>query len=166
MKLICLWDADMHQAYELHCCFEQDENGFVNAAYGLSEEEFPDYVFRKKKESQGIDLPAGYVPSSEYLLVDEEGNYVGIFNLRHQLNEHLANGAGHIGYGIAEKYRSRGYGTEGLSLVLKEAAEKGIHTAYLSVQKNNPASLKIQQKNGAYIDHENETEYFTRIEIA
>jgi hypothetical protein len=33
----------------------------------------------------------------------------------------------------------------------------------MSVNKDNPASLKVQIKNGAYIHHENETEYFTRI---
>ena len=38
-----------------------------------------------------------------------------------------------------------------------------IHEVYMSVHKNNPASLRVQIKNGAYIHHENETEYFTRI---
>ena len=37
--------------------------------------------------------------------------------------------------------------------------------AYLSVNKNNPASLKVQQNNGAYIHHENDEEYFTRIKL-
>ncbi len=35
--------------------------------------------------------------------------------------------------------------------------------AYLSVHKTNPASLAVQQHCGARIDHEDKTEYFTRI---
>ena len=36
---------------------------------------------------------------------------------------------------------------------------------YLSVHKDNPASLKVQEKNGAYIVGETEGEYLTRIKI-
>ncbi len=36
---------------------------------------------------------------------------------------------------------------------------------YLSVHKDNLASLNVQKKNGAYIHHENEAEYFTRIPL-
>ena len=38
-----------------------------------------------------------------------------------------------------------------------------IQEVYMSVNKDNPASLRVQIKNGAYIHHENKTEYFTRI---
>ena len=34
---------------------------------------------------------------------------------------------------------------------------------YLSVSKKNPASLRVQMKNGAYIHHEDEKEFYTRI---
>jgi len=34
---------------------------------------------------------------------------------------------------------------------------------YLSVNKNNPASLRVMQKNGGYIVGENEERYFVRI---
>ncbi len=36
---------------------------------------------------------------------------------------------------------------------------------YMSVNKDNPASLRVQIKNGAYIHHDNEKEYFTRINM-
>ena len=41
----------------------------------------------------------------------------------------------------------------------------GIDEAYLSVDKDNPGSLKAQLNNGAYIHHEDETEYYTRIKL-
>ena len=34
---------------------------------------------------------------------------------------------------------------------------------YLRVNKDNPASLKVMLKNGGYIHHESETQYFVRI---
>lgn len=165
MKLICLWECNPAKAYELHAAFAQNENGFINAAYGLSRSQFDGYIAKKKNESMGIELPEGYVPATEYILVNDAGEYVGIFNLRHELNEYLANHAGHIGYGIAKKYRGQGYASRGLVLALQEAKKHDIHTAYLSVNKDNLASLKVQQKNGAYIDHEDENEFYTRIVI-
>ena len=34
---------------------------------------------------------------------------------------------------------------------------------YLCVNKNNPASFKVQINNGAYVHHEDEVKYYTRI---
>ena len=48
------------------------------------------------------------------MLENDEGDYVGIVNLRHCLNEALRQGAGHIGYGIRPEYRGRGYATAAL----------------------------------------------------
>ena len=36
---------------------------------------------------------------------------------------------------------------------------------YMSVRKENRASLKVQLNNGAYIHHEDDKEYYTRIKI-
>lgn len=164
MKLIKIWEADLQKAYELQDSFQEDENGFVNRAYGYSFDEFARYVEACRNHSKGIDLPEGFVPDTVFILEDE-GNYVGIFNLRHYLNEFLRNGPGHIGYGISPKYRRLGYATKGLALVLKEAKAMGIDVAYLSVHKDNPGSLKAQQHNGAVIFREDEKEYYTRIEL-
>lgn len=80
-----------------------------------------------------------------------------------RLTDFLRNGPGHIGYGIAREYRGHGYATAGLKLTLAKARELGIEEAYLSVHKTNPASLAVQQHCGARIDHEDKTEYYTRI---
>ena len=63
-----------------------------------------------------MNLPEGFVPDTVYLL-ETEGEYVGIFNLRHRLTEGLIHGAGHIGYGISPKYRGKGYAAKGLETV-------------------------------------------------
>ena len=99
------------------------------------------------------------------MLVDDEENYVGIFNLRHQLNEFLAKGPGHIGYGISSKYRRNGYATKGLELILPEAKKVGIEEAYLSCLKTNAGSFRTQMKNGAVLHHEDDLRYYTRIRL-
>ena len=162
MELIRVQDSDYKKTYELFMTFPEEENGFMNSVYGYDYERFLEWIERKRNWSKGKELPEGFVADTTYVLCNE-GEYVGIFNLRHYLNDALREGPGHIGYGIGAKYRGRGYATQGLALALAKARQKGIHEAYLSVNKDNPASLQVQIKNGAYIHHENEDQYFTRI---
>ena len=163
MKLIKAWTGDLDRAYELFGKFQADEHGLVNDAYGLSRDEFAQYMRKVEDMHAGRNLPEGYVPATKYILVNDSGDYVGIFNLRHRLTDFLRNGPGHIGYGVAREYRGHGYATAGLKLTLAKARELGIKEAYLSVHKTNPASLAVQQHCGARIDHEDKTEYYTRI---
>ena len=111
-------------------------------------------------------MPEGHVPDTVYVLENDEGDYVGIVNLRHCLNEALRQGAGHIGYGIRPEYRGRGYATAALALALEEARKiVPEEEIYLSVHKDNPTSLKVQLRNGARVDHEDDREYYTRIPL-
>ncbi len=164
MQLIPLWEADPEKAYALHNLFPAEETGFENPAYGLNFEEFLAYVEKRHRQNQGYDLPQGFVPDTVFLLEDN-GSYVGIFNLRHHLNEFLENGPGHIGYGVSPAHRRKGYAAKGLALTLKEAKKLGIREAYLSVNKDNVGSLKTQLANGAHIHHQDEQKYYTRIPL-
>ncbi len=155
---------DIEKEYEYIRQLPEDENGFTNPNCGCSREEFeervlPGYI----NYSKGIDLAPGHVPETPYFLWDDD-KIVGLFRIRHHLCEALANGAGHIGYGIGKEYRGRGYASEGLCLTIEKAwtiiPEDEI---YMSVHKDNPASLRVQIKNGAYIHHEDDEEYYTRI---
>lgn len=117
------------------------------------------------KFSNGIDLPNGYVPETYYFLWDDS-NIVGLFKIRHYLTDNLRNGAGHIGYGIHKNYRGKGYATKGLRLAIEKAKDiVKENEIYLSVHIDNPASLKVQLNNGAYIHHSDEKEHYTRIKI-
>jgi predicted acetyltransferase len=144
----------------------EDENGFANNYNGVSFDEFTDKVIPHIIDgSKGIGLPEGYVPDTWFVLWDDE-EPVGIFKIRHYLNDALRNGAGHIGYSIRQGYRGKGYGTEGLRLAIEKA--KSIikeDEIYMSVNIDNPASLRIMEKNGAYIHHSDEKHHYTRIKI-
>lgn len=155
---------DVEKEYQFITNTPENENGFTNSAFGCSREEFettilPAYI----NHSKGIGLKAGRVSETEFFLWNDD-EIVGLFRIRHKLNEALANGAGHIGFGIGKEYRGKGYANEGLRLTIEKAWEIiPEDEIYMSVSKSNPASLKVQLKNGAYIHHEDEKEFYTRI---
>ena len=94
----------------------------------------------------------------------EDDEIVGLFRIRHYLNDSLRNGAGHIGYFIKKECRGKGYGKEGLRLTLQIA--KDIipeEEIYLQVNQDNPASLHVVLGNGGYIHSKDEKTYLLRI---
>lgn len=155
---------DAEKEYEFVTATPLNENGFTNPDSGCSREEFkskilPCYINAEK----GIGLPEGWVPETDFFLWHDD-EIVGLFRVRHRLTPALANVGGHIGYGIKKEFRGRGYATAGLKLAIEEAwciiDEDEI---YMSVYKDNQASLRVQIKNGAYIHHQDEKEFYTRI---
>lgn len=140
------------------------ENGLENECFGMSFERFvTEMIPRRLAYSRGEGLKPGRVPDTWYFLWDE-GKIVAWFKFRHYLTEGLAAGGGHIGYGVCQSARGRGYASKGLNLMLEKAwAVVPEDEIYMSCNKDNPASLRVQLKNGAYIHHKTENEFFTRI---
>ena len=68
--------------------------------------------------------------------------------------------------GTKKEYRGREYAVKGLALTIEEA-KKIIKEdeIYMSVNIDNPASLAVMLKNGAYIHHSDEKEHYTRIKL-
>lgn len=155
---------DIEKEYLFITNLPEEENGFINPDYNVSKVDFknltlPLYI----NHSNGIDLPDGWIPYTTYFLWNDN-DIVGLFRIRHYLNEYLKNGAGHIAYGISKEYRGKGFATKGLNLAIEKAWEIiPENEIYMSVHKDNPASLKVQINNGAYIHHEDDKEFYTRI---
>ena len=102
---------------------------------------------------RGIGIPADFVPHSTFWLV-EDGEVVGVSNLRHRLTERLLEEGGHIGYGIRPSARGRGLGKAILGLTLREAARRGIGWALLTCAKANAASAAVIAANGGVLESE------------
>ena len=66
MRLLPLWEADLHKAYDLQMSFLPDENGFTNPVFGKSLEDFAQYVQIRKRYNSGQDLPDGFVPDTSW----------------------------------------------------------------------------------------------------
>jgi predicted acetyltransferase len=156
--------ADIEKEYQFVRDMPEDENGFLNPWHGVSREAFQHDALKSMLDfEKGIGLPQGYVPETFLFLWNDE-EIIGQFRIRHCLCETLREGAGHIGYFIGKGFRGRGCGTQGLRLALQRAKEIiPEDEIYLRVNKDNPASLRVMQKNGGYIHHEDEQHFFVRI---
>ena len=117
------------------------------------EKDFPGFVERERSHARGENLREGYVPYSTYWLVDG-GRFIGQTNVRHQLNDHLLQIGGHIGYDIRPSKRGNGYGNKILELALQKAKELGIERALITSDIRNLASRKIIEKNGGVFENQ------------
>ena len=128
----------------------ENENGLTNPFHGISYE-------------HPVDMPGWFVPETYYYLWDN-GEIVGEFRLRHHLTDALRKGSGHIGYSIKKECRGKGYGTEGLRLLLSYARDiVPEDEIYLRLEKHNTASLRVMEKNNARSAGEDEKYYYMRI---
>ena len=95
------------------------------------------------------NLPAGYVGSTTYWLVDDEQKrFLGQIDIRHELTESLLRYGGHIGYAVRLGEWNKGYGTLMLSLVLPLAKAIGIERCLITCDDDNPSSARVMEKNG------------------
>ena len=157
---------DSDKEYEALRKIPKEENGFVNRYHDVTKEYFVNVAVPERINiSMGIDVEEDWVPETYFFLWDDD-RIVGLFKIRHCLNDFTRNGCGHVAYGIIREYRGNGYAKEGLKLavdICRDLIEED--EIYLSVHKNNYASLKVQKDNGAYIVGETDIEYLTRIKL-
>lgn len=144
----------------------EDENGFLNPYYYESEDSFYKVIIpRLINYSNGINLPPLKVPET-YFFLWNDNKIVGLFKIRHYLNDNLKVSGGNLSYGILKEYRNMGYATTGLKLAIQKCREiireDDIH---MSLHKNNYYSLKVMLNCGAYVYSETENEYLTKIKI-
>ncbi len=99
-------------------------------------------------------VPSGFVPSSTFLAINEDNRLVGIINIRHELNEMLFNVGGHIGYGIRESERRKGYATEMLKLGLEKCKDLGLEKVLVTCNKENLGSAKTILNNNGVFENE------------
>ena len=98
--------------------------------------------------------PAGLVPATQYLALDEQEHLVGMTNLRHHLNDYLLAYGGHIGYSVRPSQRQNGYATQMLRLTLEKAKERGITKVRICCDRYNAASAKTIRANGGVLEDE------------
>ncbi|WP_203664457.1 GNAT family N-acetyltransferase [Lacticaseibacillus sp. 53-4] len=143
-----------------------EENGFEVPYQDITFQEFVETAIPERLLSaQGLGPAIGRVPDTYFFLWDDD-QLIGLFKVRHRLNDRLRHGAGHIGYGILPQFRGQGYGTRGLALAIKAcarlmpAAETEI---YLSCARTNLTSLQVMLNNGGRVVDRDEKENYVRI---
>jgi predicted acetyltransferase len=110
-----------------------------------------EYLALLEDHRVGQNLPDGHVPAAFLAaVVDEE--LVGRVSIRFQLNEFLASRGGHIGYGVIEEHRRRGFATAILRLALAVAADNGVAVALLTCDDDNVASFRVIERCGGVLE--------------
>ncbi len=73
-----------------------------------------------------VEVPRGYFPEANYLMIDEKDDIIGFVNIRHHLSKLLLNTRGHISYGIKPSDRTPEVTKQLIDLALIQAREIGI----------------------------------------
>ncbi|NFN95750.1 GNAT family N-acetyltransferase [Clostridium botulinum] len=155
MKLITLASSYKTEWESLISEFEENGEKLIPLAMKGHANTFEEFLIEAYKNSKGIDLPDGIVPSDIYFLVDDNSKYlIGAIDIRHYLNEYLLKYGGNIGYGIRPSERKKGYATEMLYLALEECKTKGLSKVLITCFKSNVASANTIIKNGGILENE------------
>jgi len=116
-------------------------------------EEFDTFLRRLDDDSQGRNIPAGWVPASTFWLV-ADGEVVAVSNLRHRLTDSLRHEGGNIGYGVRPSARRRGHATAILRHTLEEARAVGLDRVLVTCSKENEPSARTILRCGGRLDSE------------
>lgn len=114
---------------------------------------FENYIQDLKDLSNGIGLPQGYVPSTEWWLINSNSDILGTVRLRHELGKRNFEEGGHIGYDISPRFRRKGYGKVILKLVLEKAKELGLEKVLVTCDFDNIGSKRIIESNGGKLEN-------------
>jgi len=127
---------------------------FVPWVLGFNADKFPALIARLHKASEGRGIPKTFVPHTTFWTIDASRQIVGVANIRHELNEHLLQESGHIGYSIRPSRRGCGLATRQLALALAQAGRMGIRRVLVVCEQDNPASARVIEKNGGLLENE------------
>lgn len=129
----------------------EGSTGF-NMLYGLIEGmSFETYLKIMNEMKNGIGLTQDAVPgTSLYAFVGDE--IVGKLSVRHRLNAYLERMGGHIGFGVLEKHRGKGFATLMLKEGLVYCQALGLSRVLLTCDDGNLASAAVIEKNGGVLE--------------
>jgi predicted acetyltransferase len=117
----------------------------------LLREDFSRYLRMLLDYSNGVGLPANWVPQTTLWYLANGVQLVGSSSIRHRLTPALEEVGGHIGYVVRPCERGKGHGTKLLTLTLKKAHDLGLGRVLLTTDVGNVASRRIIEKNGGIL---------------
>jgi len=108
------------------------------------------WIARGRLFENAATMPEGkWVTYEQFMLVHEsESRILGMINLRHYLNEAVAECGGHIGYSVRPTERRKGYAKTMLMLCLKECRRVGLEQVLITCDHDNEASRRTIEACG------------------
>ena len=157
---------DGPQIYQMLQAIPGEENGFLNAANGLTYDEYRQWLAKQDDLSKGIGLvESWHVPQTTYWLMVGDVP-VGYGKLRHRLNDRLRNEGGMVAYAIDPAYRNQGYGKLLLRMLIDEAKQMGIRSMLITIANHNIPSIKVALANGGVVDRVNRIRHYMWVDCA
>ncbi|KXT85111.1 hypothetical protein STRDD11_00518 [Streptococcus sp. DD11] len=125
-------------------------HGGMGATWKMADS-YEDWLDMVQQQEKGRRVPAGWVPSIQFLSFDKEGQVLGFLALRPVLNEKTIIEGGHIGYSIRPSKRRQGLAKEQLALGLIEARTAGLDRVLITCDEANEGSRRtILAAGGVY----------------
>ena len=98
--------------------------------------------------SAGLELSEGWVPCTTRFLQDDDGQLIGVVNVRHLVTPQLHLRGGHVGVSVRPSHRRQGHGQTLLRWALKHCRLLGIPNAWLTTSAHNIASQRVIEACG------------------
>jgi len=114
----------------------------------LAREDFAQFVRELGEEAQGTGLPDGFPPQQVYWLLKDGKQIVGEIRFRPTLIPPYEKYNGHVGYNIRPSQQGKGYATRQLDLLMDEARKLQLAGISMTIEGDNPASVRVIEKNG------------------
>ncbi len=141
------WPAGSHQ----------DGTGLRLAPDPIDHAAFAAWVRRLRQHADHLlPVPDGEVHTA-FLWIVSGDTYVGAIDVRHYLNDVLAEAGGHIGYSVRPSRRGMGTATWALQAALPIARRLGLDRVLLTCDPNNEASRQTIVRNGGIFEGTRET---------
>ena len=149
-------EKEPEAVYQMFQDIPAEENGAGNKANGMTLTEFDEYCKLNVSYAKKEGLPEGRVPQTIYIIFNDNIP-VGFGKFRPFLNEDcIKRKIGHFAYMISPKFRNKGFATQFLSFIKKEAEQLGLTEIEGGALKENIASRRVMEKNGGKIKEEPE----------
>lgn len=113
---------------------------------------FGNFVQRLREQADPAKLKTGWVPHWYFWLIDDD-EYIGRLILRCELNEHLLQIGGHMGYQIRPSCRRQGYGRLILKYGLERAKTFGLAKVLLTCDEDNLSSRRIIESHAGMLEN-------------
>ncbi len=106
-----------------------------------------------KDQKDKTKIPAHRVPGT-MLYGFMDGEIVGRFNIRHELNPHLLERGGHVGYAVGPRHRKKGFAKEMFRQGLEYCSHQlGLEKILITCADDNIASWKIIEQFGGLLEN-------------
>jgi predicted acetyltransferase len=129
--------------------FKPDDHNMwpADSIFGKARTDVSEYVAFLQRASEGLGLPAGWVPSDTYWVFAGD-EMAGEIHMRHSVRGSLWRVGGHVGYSVQPKFRGQGVATAMLHYACDRLRQLGELDALLTCWDENVASARVIEKCG------------------